>query len=70
MLARNNGESITSTLGCRHSNAIKHLIEQFANNFSLNVSKEKKVPISKTMEKGELFTDGVVLIVLSDEFET
>jgi len=45
------------------------LIEQFTNNFSLNVFKKKKVPKSKIMEKDELLIDGVVLIVLSDEFE-
>ncbi len=69
MLVKNSGDNITSILGCRHSNAIKHLIEQFTNNFSLNVFKKKKVPKSKIMEKDELLIDGVVLIVLSDEFE-
>jgi hypothetical protein len=43
MLVRDNGESITSMLGCRHSNVVEHLIEQFADNFSLNVFNEKKV---------------------------
>jgi hypothetical protein len=69
MFTKNNGESITSTLRCRHLNVIKHFIEQFANNFSLNVSKEKKVLIPKKMVKGELLTNGVVLIFLTDEFE-
>jgi hypothetical protein len=39
---RDNGENITSMLGCRHSNVVEHLIKQFANNFNLNVYKEKK----------------------------
>jgi hypothetical protein len=69
MLAKDNGESITSTLGCRHLSVIEYLIEQFIDNFS-NVSKEKKVTKSKTMEKDELLINGMVLIVLSNKFKT
>jgi hypothetical protein len=43
MLAKDNGESITNTLWCRHSSVVKHLIKQFVDNFNLNVFKEKKV---------------------------
>jgi hypothetical protein len=43
MFARDNGESITSTLRCRPSNAIKHLIEQFADKFNLNFIKRKRL---------------------------
>jgi uncharacterized ubiquitin-like protein YukD len=67
MFAKDNGESITSMLRCRHSNGIKHLIEQFANKFSFNVYKGCEI---KIMEKDELLANGVVLIILSDEFET
>jgi hypothetical protein len=70
MFVRDNGENITSTLKCRHSNAIKHLIEHFANKFSFNVHKEKKVVKSKIKEKDELLANDAMLIVLSDEFET
>ncbi len=69
-LSKDNGENITSTLECKHLSVVEHLTNQFADNFSLHVSKEKEVVKSITMEKDELFTNGVVLIVLSDEFKT
>jgi hypothetical protein len=50
MLAKDNGENITSTLGCRHLSVVEHLIKQFTNNFSLDASKGKKVTKSKTIE--------------------
>jgi len=57
-------------LKCKHLSVVGHLIKQFANNFNLHVSKEKKIAKSRIMEKDELFTNDVVLIVLNDEFET
>jgi hypothetical protein len=50
-----------------HSSAINDLIEQFANNFSLLISKEKKGQKCKAMHKEEIMTNNVVLIVLSDK---
>jgi hypothetical protein len=67
MLAKNNRESTTSTLGCRHSSVVEHLVKQFVDNFSLNVFKEKEVAKLKTIEKDKLLKNSVVLIVLSDE---
>ncbi len=45
------------------------MIEQFVDNFNLNVFKEKKVVKSKKMENDELLTNDVVLIILNDESE-
>lgn len=45
------------------------MIEQFVDNFNLNVFKEKKVAKSKKMENDELLTNDVVLIILNDESE-
>jgi hypothetical protein len=40
MHVRDIEDSKATLLGCRRSNAIENLIEQFANNFSLPTSKE------------------------------
>jgi hypothetical protein len=40
--ARDSEDNMTTMLRCRHLNAIDDLIKQFANNFILLASKEKK----------------------------
>jgi hypothetical protein len=40
--ARNNEDNKTTLLGCMHLNAIEKLTKQFADNFNLRTSKEKK----------------------------
>jgi len=49
--ARDNDENMITMLGCRHSNPIEDLTKQFANNFNLFPSKEKKGWKCKTMHE-------------------
>jgi len=53
--------------GCRHLNVIKDLTKQFANNFNLSPSKEKKGQKCKIGHKEEILKNGVLLIVLNNE---
>lgn len=66
---RDNGESITSTLECRQMSVVEHMLDQFVDNFSLHVFKEKKATKSIIVGNDEILTNNVVLTVLSDESE-
>ncbi len=37
MFTRDNDESSTSMLRCRHLNVVEHLIKQFVDNFNFNI---------------------------------
>ncbi len=65
--ARDNEDSKTTLLGCRHSSVIKELMKQFANNFSLLVSKKKKGWKCKAPHKEEILKNGVLLIFLNNK---
>jgi hypothetical protein len=49
--ARDSDENMITMSGCRHSNPIEDLTKQFANNFNLFPSKEKKGWKCKTMHE-------------------
>jgi hypothetical protein len=49
--ARDSDENMITMSGCRHSNAVKDLTKQFANNFNLFPSKAKKGWKYKTMHE-------------------
>jgi hypothetical protein len=68
MCARDIENNITTMSGCKHSSAIEDLTKQFADNFSLLASKEKKKGWKcKAPRREEILTNGVLLIVLSNE---
>ncbi len=50
-----------------HLNAIEKLTKQFADNFNLPTSKEKKGWKCKASHKEEILKNGVLLIVLNNE---
>ncbi len=65
--AKDSDESMTTMSRCKHLNVIKDLTKQFANNFSLSLSKEKKGQKCKIGHKEEILRNGVLLIVLKDK---
>jgi hypothetical protein len=68
MHAKDSGNNIITMLGCKHSNAIEDLMKQFVDNFNLIASKEeKKCWKCKAPHKEEILTNGVLLIVFSNE---
>ncbi len=65
--AKDSEDNITTMSRCRHSSTIKDLIKQFVNNFNLLASKEKRGQKCKATKKEGLLTNGVLLIVLSND---
>ncbi len=66
--AKDGEDNITTMARCKHLSAIKDLMKQFVDNFSLFASKDlKKGWKCKALHKEEILTNGVVLIILNDE---
>ncbi len=57
----------TTLSRCRHSNVMEELMEQFANNFNLHASKEKKNHKCNTSHQKKILKNGALLIVLNDD---
>jgi hypothetical protein len=65
--ARDSENNIITMSGCKHSSSIENLMEQFVDNFTFLVSKEKKGWKCKAPHKEEILTNDVLLILLSNE---